>query len=294
MQFTQYRSFHAVARAGSFTAAARRLNLSQPTITAQVRSLEAAHNIELFHRVGRRVELTEVGKALYAVTQRLFSVADEADELLDAAGALESGHLRVTAVGPYFVMRILSAFRHAYPGVTAAVTIMNSTQARNALLEFESDIAILAQPEADPRLYGILIGTHPLVVVVASTHPWATRKSVRIAEFHDRPMVMREVGSNTRRIFEAATAKAGVTPRIIIEVNSRDAIREAIAEGIGVGIVGEQAFVPDARLKALRLADVDLRMPRYIACLHERKDVRLIKAFFDIARGMPIGKMRGA
>lgn len=294
MQFTQYRSFHAVARASSFTAAARELNLSQPTITAQVRSLETAHNIELFHRIGRRVELTEVGKALYAVTQRLFSVAGEADELLDAAEALESGHLRVTAVGPYFVMRILSAFRRAYPGVTSAVTIMNSTQARNALLEFEADIAILAQPEADPKLYGILIGSHPLVVVVASTHPWASRKSVRIAEFQDQPMVMREVGSNTRRIFETAAAKAGVAPRIVIEVNSRDAIREAIAEGIGIGIVGEQAFVPDVRLKALRLADTNIRMPRYIACLDERKDVRLVKAFFDIARAMPIGKIQGA
>ncbi|HEY8360698.1 MAG TPA: LysR family transcriptional regulator, partial [Ramlibacter sp.] len=107
MRLTQLRSFYAVARAGSFTRAAEQLHVSQPTITTQVRFLEESYDVELFHRSGRRVRLTEMGEQLMLVAQQIFSLEAEAVELLKDAGELRTGHLRVAAVGPHHVTRML-------------------------------------------------------------------------------------------------------------------------------------------------------------------------------------------
>ena len=96
-------------------------------------------------------------------------------------------------------------------------------------------------------------------------------------------MVLREVGSNTRRAFETAAVKANVTPEVVFEINSGEAVREAVAEGHGVGVYGDRAFAPDPRLCSLKFLDADMNVNRYIACLRERKDEPLIKAYFDVA-----------
>ncbi len=108
MYFTQFRSFQAVAIEGSFTRAAERLNLSQPTITQQVRHLERVLGVELFHRQGRQIELSEVGRNLLTATERLLTMSDETIELLEAASGLGTGHLRVSAMGPFDVIPVIA------------------------------------------------------------------------------------------------------------------------------------------------------------------------------------------
>ena len=105
MRHTQLRSFHAVARSGSFTAAARELRVSQPTVTTQVKGLEREFGVELFVRRGRRIELTEAGRGLLDITRRLFSQEKEAADFLNESRELKTGHLRVGAVGPYQIGR---------------------------------------------------------------------------------------------------------------------------------------------------------------------------------------------
>lgn len=284
MGYAHYRSFLAVARVGSFTGAAQALNLSQPTITAQVRELETAYDVELFHRRGRRIELTDIGKTLFGMAQRLFGVEEEMIDFLKAAGELRTGHLKMSAAGPFYVMRMLAEFRRIYPSVTVSVTTDNSAEALAKLLNYHADVALLANREPDPRLYCEAIGSHPLLVFVSRHHPWAGRKGVRFEELHRQPMILREVGSNTRKIFEQAAAAAGFDLNIVMEIDSRDAIREAVAEGIGIGVVGEQAFVPDERVRALRLLDIEILMHRYLACLKGRRDNRLIQTFFEVSK----------
>src|SRR5690606_9259551 len=117
MSPTQMRSFHAVAKTGSFTAAAEMLNVSQPTVTTQVSTLEQTYQVELFYRHGRGVHLTETGRMLYAVTQLATANIEEAIELLREARGLRAGRLRVAAIGPGQAVKILSAFHRNYPKV---------------------------------------------------------------------------------------------------------------------------------------------------------------------------------
>ena len=101
---------------------------------------------------------------------------------------------------------------------------------------------------------------------------------------------MREVGSNTRRAFEAEAIAAGIAPDVILEIESGEAVREAVAKGHGIGVFGELALPSDPRLKVLRFSDVEIKVNRYLACLRERRNEFLVEAFFNVA-GQP--KHRG-
>ena len=116
MLYTQLRSFHAVAREGSATAAARVLGISQPTLTTQIKELETAYGIELFHRRGRGLELTCLGEELLLKTQQFFRAEDDVVELIESAGNLDHGHLRIGAVGPFHVMKMLAEFHFLCTG----------------------------------------------------------------------------------------------------------------------------------------------------------------------------------
>ncbi|MBT5297962.1 MAG: LysR family transcriptional regulator [Rhodospirillaceae bacterium] len=283
MKYTQVRSFHAVAKAGSFTGGARDLNVSQPTVTEQVRELEATYGIEVFNRAQRKAKLTAVGRSLFEITQRLFGLVGETEAFLRAAGDYGAGHLRVSSVLPFFIVDIVTVFREHYPLIKISVSSGNSATSLQRLLTYESDVGVLSDHDPDHRLYTRVHDSHFIVAIVSSDHPWATRESISITELHDQPMVMREVGSNTRSAFESAANAAGVSPNIVMDIESGEAVREAVARGHGIGVYGELALPSDPRLKALQFTDAEMKVNRYLACLHERKNEFLVEAFFDVA-----------
>ena len=204
VSYNQIRSFHAVASAGGFTAASKVLHVGQPTITGQVQALESFYGVELFHRRGRRVELTETGRELFAVTQHMEILEKEAQEVLQSAGGFKSGHLRIGAVGPFHVTEMLAVFHERYPDLKITVTVRNSHEILESLLGFEVDAAVLSQTEEDPRLLAIPFCHEPLVVFVHAEHPWAERDSLKIEELEGQPVILREPGSETRLAFENA------------------------------------------------------------------------------------------
>jgi len=283
MKFTQLRSFHAVARAGSFTGAARDLNVSQPTVTEQVRELEATYGIELFNRAHRKAKLTAVGRSLFEITQRLFGIVGETEAFLRAAGDYGAGHLRVSSVVPFFIVEILTAFRRRFPRVKVSVSTGNSASTLKSLLAYESDVGVLSDHDPDHRLYTQIHDSHAIVAIVNRDHPWAERDGIRLGEMDGQPVVLREEGSNTRRAFEAAAIGDGVSPDVVLEIGSGEAVREAVAEGHGIGVYGAKALPGDPRLKALPFMDADIRLNRYLACLHERRQELLVEAFFDVS-----------
>jgi len=283
MNHSHLRAFHAVAIHGGFTAAAAALGVGQPTLSTQVGGLERYFGVELLHRSGRKVRLSELGADLFRITQRLFGAEAEAADLLGAMRDLAAGHLQVGAVGPYHVTEMLATFNARFPQVRVTVSIGNSQEMLERLLDFRSDVAILAQIEADPRFHSLLFSRHPVVVMAHRTHPWARRRHVNLADFAGQPMVLRETGSTTRRAFEQALASAGIVPRIVMEIGSREAVWHAVTRNIGVGIVSEREVIPHENIKILPIADADIHTDEHVVCLAERRDSRLIAAFIAIA-----------
>jgi aminoethylphosphonate catabolism LysR family transcriptional regulator len=282
----QLKAFHAVAIARSFTEAARVLGVSQPAVSMQVRSLEEAYGVELIQR-GRQIEPTELGRALLESVSPMLALEAEAAEILGRASGLLRGHLRVGADTPFLVLPILAAFRAAHPAVTVSVTLGNSTDVLRDLLDGRSDVAAISDRANDPRLFAIPAARSRQVVLVARTHPWAQRSTVRLRDLHRAPMVMREQGSATRRKFEAEAERAGVEPEVVMELGSREAVQEAVAAGIGVGVVIEAEQGHDARLVAIRIADAAIEHVEFVACLSERRRLRVIAAFVEHVPRLP-------
>jgi len=282
MRLTQLRSFHAVARAGGFTGGAKLLHISQPTVTTQVRFLEETYGIELFYRRGHKVSLTPLGEQLFELAQRIFALEGETVHLLEDSGELKSGHLRVGAVGPFHVTEMLARFNQRFPGVEVSVRVGNSENVLASLVEYRTDVAVLAQFASDPRFHSVPYSRHPVVIFVHRSHRFAKRASIRISDLAGERMILREEGSTTRKALDDALKKAGVAPRVVMEIGSREAIREAVIKGVGIGAVSEIEFIPDSALRKVTVRDAEMYTHAHVVCLAERRAARFPKAFFDI------------
>ncbi len=279
--FTHLRSFHAVAENRGFTAAANALRISQPTVTTQVKELEERYGVELLLRLGRRVELTETGAALFDISRRIMKLHEEADELLLSSGKLTTGQLRIAAVGPFHATEMVARFLAQYPSIKVSMLLGNSDQTLARILELEADVAILAHVVEDSRVHSIPFSTHEVVVFVNADHPWHGRKHISIAELGEQPLILRETGSTTRRAFEAAAEKAGVTIKPFLEIGSREGVWKAVERGLGIGVVADFEFVAHPRLDTIRIADADIRTEYRLACLLERRQSPKINAFLE-------------
>ncbi len=282
MNYAQIRAFHVVAEAGSFTRAAERIHVTQPTLSGQVAALEARYGVKLFERRGRGIELTDLGRGLRDITRRLFGQETEAEQLLTSAQGLTAGLLRVGADAPYQVIPLLARFSRRHPGIRLSMSFGNSERVLQELLDRRCDIAVLPDIESDARIHAVPFRRDRLVVFVPRDHAWAGRRSLRFAELAGQNLVLREPGSTTRAVLDRALAEAGVKPGRALEIGSREAVREAVAAGLGIGAVFESEFGRDPRLHRLQLRDVDLHAVEYAACLQERRPVRVVRAFFDL------------
>ncbi|MGF6691845.1 LysR substrate-binding domain-containing protein [Metapseudomonas resinovorans] len=283
MSSAKLRAFLAVARHGSFSAGARALGLSQPTLTTQVQSLERQHNVELFYRRGRRIELSEVGQQLLPIAQRLAALELEAHNLLRDSGRLDSGQLKLGAVGPFHVIEMVDSYRQRHPRIDVSIRVGNSAQVLADLEQYVTDIAVLAGLHDDPSLCAVRYARHAIILFARNDHPLARRGTIALEELEGQRLLQREPGSTTRSALEGALGEAGVTPRIAMEIGSREALREAVMRGIGLGAVSEAEFIPDPRIQPIRIDGNPVHTETYLYCLAERRGSRLISSFFDAA-----------
>lgn len=292
--YTHLRAFHAVASAGGYSRAARMLNVTQPTLSGQVKALEARYGVRLFQRRGRGVELTDLGRQLLDATRRLTTAEAEAEQLLAGARSLTGGQLRVSADAPSHVVPLLAAFGRRHPDVRLAVSFGNSGDVQASLLARRSEIGVLAELEPHPRIYALPIRRDRQLVFVDRGHPWARRRSLRLDEVAGETLILREPGSTTRAVFERALTERGISPARTIEIGSREAAREAVAAGLGIGVIFESEVLRDGRLHTLAVSDAKLEAVQYAACLEDRRAVRVVRAFFDLLReSLPAGGVDG-
>jgi DNA-binding transcriptional LysR family regulator len=158
------------------------------------------------------------------------------------------------------------------------------------LVDYRTDVAVLAHFSDDPRFHAVPYSRHPIVVFVPRTHRFATRRSIRIAELEGEPMIMREVGSTTRKALDEALAKGHVRPRIAMEIGSREAIREAVIMGVGIAAVSEIEYVPDRQIRMVPVSDAQMYTYAHVFCLRERHEARLVKAFLGIVHELLQGR----
>jgi aminoethylphosphonate catabolism LysR family transcriptional regulator len=284
MNLFQLRAFDAVAREGSFTRAAARLFISQPAVTGHIKALEEHYQITLLRRTARRVELTEEGTRLAAITRAMFGLAEEAQAMLEANRQLLTGRLEVAADGPHLVMPMLASLRERYPGITVNLRLGNAQETLSALLSEHADVAVLTEAEPRKGLHLQSLGESRICALVPQGHPWlAEPEGVRLERLDQVIMVLREPGSITRRTFDQACAQAGINPKVLLELDSREAVTEAVAAQLGVGVVSSLELSPDPRMRALPIIGEGLLNRHMLGCMERRRELRLIQAFLQLA-----------
>lgn len=286
MRYVQLRAFHHVAISGGFSRAARDLHLTQPAISDQVRKLEEEYDVLLFSRQHKQIALTPMGEKLLAVTHRLFDAESQALELLQESRALRAGQLRLVADSVHHVLHVVSVFRERYPGVQMTIRTGNTETVVAQLVNYEADIGVLGDVAPSRDFETIALNATPIVAFVAAGHPVASRRSLSITELAGLPLVMRERGSRTRRLLEQRAAEAGVTLPFAIEVEGREAVRDVVAAGAGIGFVSEAEFVAGQGLVRIPLDGAPILMDETLICLSERSQSKAIRAFLDIARAL--------
>ena len=284
MLYTALRSFHAVASHGGFSSAARALNISQPTLSTQVKGLETRYDIELFSRIGREVRLTPAGQDLYQTTMRLHQSEAEAKDLLNSFKGVHSGSLRIAAVGPFHATDMIVAFKARHPKIDISVQFGNSLRSFERLLSYEADVGLIAEVNADPRVITMPYSTHKVVVFVNARHPFFERDSISIQELQGQKVVQREVGSTTRTAMEQALDKYQVSIDVVLDIGSREGIWKAVEQGLGIGFVADFEFVPHPNLRAIPIKGAGVSTKYFLAFLTERKNSNLIRAFCDAAQ----------
>lgn len=254
------RIFRRVAELGGFSRAAESLRLSQPAVSKSVRELERQLETSLFDRTSGAPRLTAAGVALFERARELFAVERLAEEELRTLRGLESGVLRIaasTTVVTYLLPAYLARFHAAHPQVTLRVASANTRDVARALIERRAEIALVEGPVDDDQLEVVPWREDELVIISHPGHPLAARRRVRLANLANESFVVRERGSGTRRVADEALAAHGVYLRIALQLASTEAIKQSVAEGLGLAIVSRAAIADQLALG--RVAVIPLR-----------------------------------
>jgi len=240
----QLRVFEASARLGSLARAAQELHIAQPTASVQVRKLSETVGLPLFEQVGKRIYLTEAGKQVHAGCNDVFHAFSRLEEMLTEMRGLDSGRLQlaVTSTAKYFAPRLLGAFAQRYPGIETSLQVHNRSTLVERLASNEDDLYMFADPPGDQEVVVQSILPNPLVVLARGDHPLAGEKGVAFARLAGEPFLMREPGSGTRMVTLKLFEQHGIAPRIRMELNTNEAIREAILAGLGISILSRYAL----------------------------------------------------
>ncbi|MBB6468416.1 aminoethylphosphonate catabolism LysR family transcriptional regulator [Aminobacter lissarensis] len=286
MRYVQLRAFHYVAICGGFSRAAETLFLTQPAISDQVRKLEEEYDVLLFNRHKKQVTPTVAGQQLLEITRRMFDTEQQALELLSESRALRSGTLRIVADAAHHLLHILGQFRQKYPGIQVSVRAGNTETVISSLYSYEADIGVLGEIPTGRDFEVVNLNSTPIVAFVSTDHPLARAKSLSLHELSLLPLVMRERGSKTRAKLEDLASKEGYEFKPAIEAEGREAVREIVASGAGIGFVSAAEFGQDARLVRIPIAAPEMLMDEALICLKERSGGKLVRVFLDIARTM--------
>jgi DNA-binding transcriptional LysR family regulator len=258
--------FNMVVQAGSFSAAAERLFLSQPAVSQHVQALESSLGVQLFERGPRGVRLTASGEILYDYTRCILSLLSEAESAVTNVSQLNSGQIRIGAtpgVGSYVLPGWIQAFRMRYPKLTVSLLTDVTARVVAALLNHTLDAGFIEGELTDvPELEQVVLQTVSQWVVVSPDHAWAARDAVSLNALRGEPFVMRTPESQTSLWLLQTLKNFDVVPHIVAEFDNPEAIKQAVIAGMGISILPEYVFQHEreaGRLHALALQDVPLQ-----------------------------------
>jgi DNA-binding transcriptional LysR family regulator len=278
MRYTlrQLEVFLAVARTGSVSRAGDELAMSQSAVSGSLAELERQFDVRLFDRIGKRLQLSDVGRALRSRAEAVFDEARELEHAL--ADHADGGRLRVGAtltIGNYVAVPLMARYLREQRGATVSLDIANTETIARRVANFELDVGMIEGELSHPELQVTPFRDDELVVFSAPTHPLAKKRRLTDADLRAAAWIVREHGSGTRQAFDRAMT--GILPdlRITLELPHTEVIKRAVEAGLGLGCVSRLALEDAFRARALKPCNVPHRdfRRRFYTVLHRQKHV---------------------
>ena len=241
LQFTlrQLQVFEKVANHLNYSRAAEELYLSQPAVSMQIKQLETSIGLPLFEQMGKKVFLTEAGRELFHYARSIAQQLAEMEAVFDEMKGLGKGKFTLSVVNTanYFTPKLLAKFCQRHPSINVILQVANRDAVLKQLADNSTDLAILGQPPDGLDLSAELFLDNPLVVIAPPGHPLVNLKRVKFDRLAEETFLSREQGSGTRSAMERVFEQHKIQPRISMEMETNEAIKQAVQAGMGLGIL---------------------------------------------------------
>ncbi|MBZ0168452.1 LysR family transcriptional regulator [Candidatus Methylomirabilis lanthanidiphila] len=280
--------FCRIVESGSFSKAADAMYLTQPTVSGHIKKLEKHVGVRLLDRLGHRATPTKAGDLLYRYAKRMLALRHEAQQAIDEFKGGLKGELILGASsipGGYLLPPLIGPFRTRYPDISIVLKVSDSKAIIEAVIEGAYEVGAVGAQFDDGRLEYRTFAEDEMVLVVPPAHPWTFRKSVNVKELPSQPFLIRERGSGTRKILEQALERRHLsvgTFKVIGEMGSNEAIRQAVKTGVGIAIISRLAVASDINcreLHAVPIAGLKLIRPFYLITHRHRSRSPICNAF---------------
>ena len=288
MDLRQLEIFAKVAELGSFSRAAQALFLTQPTVSEHIRTLEDELGVRLLDRLGRGAAVTKGGALLLGYAQRMLALAREARQAMESFQGRMSGELLVgasTIPGEYILPALIGRFKEKFPDIAITLLIGGSQAVSDWVLEGRAELGVVGARPGHRSLESRELASDDIALIVGGGHPWQGRKSVTLEELQGEPLLLREQGSGTRAALERALVAAGSDLsafRVVGEMGSTQAIKQAVKAGVGVSLLSRRAVEEECRAGSvwcLRVAGLQIYRAFYLVTHRERSRSPLAEAF---------------
>jgi DNA-binding transcriptional LysR family regulator len=258
LSIRQLRALAAVHNDRSVTAAARRLNLTQPAVTLQIRNLQTLAGVPLIQRTSDRMLLTEAGREVLALSERIEAAIADCEMSLQMIAGKTAGRISIGAVSTakYFVPFMISGFSRLYPNVEIKLSIRNREEIGMALRGYDLDFVIMGRPPAGIDMNVNLIGDNPHVIIAPTSHRLARKQRIELADLAGETFLMREQGSGTRGLMEQLFERARIQPRSGMEMSSNETIKQAVIAGLGIAFISAHTVATELDERRLTTLDV--------------------------------------
>jgi len=246
LNLKQLEAFYLVVKRKSFTRAAEELNVTQPAVTIQVKSLEKSLNLKLIQQAGRRMQLTEAGDLLYQYAEKIFDLVSDVKEKMKDFKKLMRGTLQIGTTknyARYIMPSLLSTFQKRFPRIKVILDEGNSEDMAKSVLEMKNELALIAELNLDRKIKSIFFLTVEFVLVASPEHRFSQRKSISLRELNGEPVILREKGSGLRAAVLRKFQEYGIWPSVITEASSLDFIVGYVKQNRGVSFM----FEPDIK-----------------------------------------------
>jgi DNA-binding transcriptional LysR family regulator len=254
----QLQTFETLVRQRSFSLTAQEMYVSQPTVSKQIKALQEEIGLPLIEQIGKKIYLTEAGELLYETCKTWLKNWDQFEQTLANMKGMTTGRLRIATVTTtkYFLPKLIGQFCQHYPGVDVRLEILNRERVMDSLERNEDDVYIMGVPPENREILAYPFLANSLLMIAALNHPLAQRKAIPIEDVLDEPFILREPGSGTRLQIEKIFAQSNQKPNIRLEMGSNEAIKQAVAGGLGLSILSSSTLIHEQKDNELAILDV--------------------------------------